>query len=173
MGAAGSRELEQAQGQVKRFAAEMQRLTTSLQAKESALGAVAREVTELRAYKEILQTTKRELDASAAELRAERRKSHDLTSMRAELESARGAARRESTRVAELHAELSASKSELEDTLGKLKFAQQEADSIATKRGTSGLTDEQKNLQAAKEEAALVTAQIVAEVFAPSLLLLQ
>lgn len=167
MGAGASRELELAQGQVKRLSSEMQRLTASLQARESKLSDVLREASEMRKYKDQLAVARRDLDAASADLRAARRAAHELPGVSAELQTAKGAAAMESRRVAELQSELQASRDELEETVGKLKYAEQEQRSLARKIGTKAMTEEQKQLAAAQEEAAVVSAQIVSEVRSP------
>lgn len=107
---------------------------------------------------------RRELDSASADLRAARRAAHDLPGISAELQTAKGAAATESRRVAELQAELQASRHELEETVGKLKYAEQEQRSLARKIGSNAMTEEQKQLAAAQEEAAVVSAQLVSEV---------
>lgn len=164
MGAGASRELEQAQMQVKRLSSEMQRLNATLLARESKLSDVQREASQLRQYQEQLAITRRELDVASADLRSARRAAHDLPSVSAELRSAKGEVQRESRRVAELQAELQASRDELEKTVGQLKYAEQEQRSLARKIGTKAMTEEQRQLAAAQDEAATVSAQLVAEV---------
>ena len=73
MGVAASAELEQAQGQVKRLTVEMQKLSTALKGKESALSAVTREALELRQHKDKTADVQLELSRTAEELRAARR----------------------------------------------------------------------------------------------------
>ncbi|EOD36795.1 hypothetical protein EMIHUDRAFT_201024 [Emiliania huxleyi CCMP1516] len=162
MGVAASAELEQAQGQVKRLTVEMQKLSTALKGKESALSAVTREALELRQHKDKTADVQLELSRTAEELRAARREAQQLPSVSAQLRGMRDQAEGESRRVAELQAEVEASKAELEAMVGRLKYGELEQRSVAKKLGRAA-TQEQQQMAAAQEEAALVAAQIVAD----------
>ncbi len=135
MGVAASAELEQAQGQVKRLTVEMQKLSTALKGKESALSAVTREALELRQHKDKTADVQLELSRTAEELRAARREAQQLPSVSAQLRGMRDQAEGESRRVAELQAEVEASKAELEAMVGRLKYGELEQRSVAKKLG--------------------------------------
>jgi len=157
MGTGASRELELAKVQATRLSSELTRVTSALAARESALSALQVEVKQMKGDKDLLVQSRRELETTSAELRKVRRVAHDVPSMSAELKRAQ---EREVERVAELQA----SRNQLEETVGKLKFAKQEQKSLLQKMTEQTMSEEQKQLKAAQEEAALVSAQAVAEV---------
>ena len=78
MGAAASRELEMAQGQVKRLTRDIQRIGSSLQLSECKLGAVQREALALQSTKDELKLAQQELNATSADLIKARREAREL-----------------------------------------------------------------------------------------------
>ena len=123
MGGGHSRELEAAQGHVKRLLKDVKRLGVELETSQKHLSKARTEASELPTLRSSLSTVQMELNAAKGASAEVPRLKQQVASAREDLLRAKSEAQGEQAHVKQLKAELEASKTELEQVFGKAMTA--------------------------------------------------